>query len=529
MTPRQPIGLLVATLLGTLFVLHALWFFPFRLDDAFILLRYANNVRHHNGWVFNAGERVEGFTSPAMVAIESVLLHFDVNGLWWAKALGLVSGVLLFIGAIRIARMFDGSSIAWIVAAFFVAISMPLAVGSVNGLETAPFAACCVWGLILAQSTDRGWRVVGGILLGGAVCFRPDGALAFAAALAVALFRRQWLGLFLSWAAIALPVTLVRYLYFGSLTTNTYLAKIAPDAVNRWESGVDYLLRFGATPALIAGLVALIALTLKRVEARSFALFAVAWTIYVVWTGGDWVPRGRFFVPIIPILAAGLGAGLAQAGLWLFRSQAQPATWAAGLAVLFVLVCLPSAWADTSETHQQINTLTRGSLDGRERLGRWLHRATSPRDTVALFDVGEVGYESHIPTIDTGGLTDRSVAEKLHESAGQYLGYLLFPDPGTASAIAKDVVARHPDMIVNVLNGPLPQLLADPKKVWKGAYKQDIAMMENPDFKANYEYLCHVPGEWLQGERYAYNLFVRKGYKTRLKPTIKEDGRALCE
>jgi hypothetical protein len=131
--------------------------------------------------------------------------------------------------------------------------------------------------------------------------------------------------------------------------------------------------------------------------------------------------------------------------------------------------------------------------------------------------------------IDTGGLTDRTVAEKLHDSAGQYLGYLLFPDPGTAAAIAKDVLARHPDMIVNVLNGALPQLLADPKKVWKGAYKQDIAMMEDPDFKANYEYLCYVPGEWNQGERYAYNLFVRKGYKTRVKPTIKDDGSSLCE
>jgi hypothetical protein len=142
--------------------------------------------------------------------------------------------------------------------------------------------------------------------------------------------------------------------------------------------------------------------------------------------------------------------------------------------------------------------------------------------------VGEVGYESGIRIIDTGGLTDAPIARLLHQSRGEYLGWLLWPDPETASEIARLVLARNPEMVVNVLNGPLPTLLASHVQM-RGAYKQDIAMMKESNFRSNYEYLCFVPGERQPGgTRFAYNLFIRKGYKPRIVPTIGVDGLARC-
>src|SRR5512138_1556369 len=43
-------------------------------DDAMISMRYAYNLAHGNGLVWNAGERVEGFTNPLWV-FYMALLH----------------------------------------------------------------------------------------------------------------------------------------------------------------------------------------------------------------------------------------------------------------------------------------------------------------------------------------------------------------------------------------------------------------------------------------------------------------------
>ena len=44
-------------------------------DDGFINFRYVDQIRHGNGPVFNPGERVEAFTSPAWLAL---LLGLDL-------------------------------------------------------------------------------------------------------------------------------------------------------------------------------------------------------------------------------------------------------------------------------------------------------------------------------------------------------------------------------------------------------------------------------------------------------------------
>ncbi|MBN97985.1 MAG: hypothetical protein CME16_01875, partial [Gemmatimonadetes bacterium] len=54
-------ALLGAVCLG--YLLHVLHY-NFIADDAFITLRYAQNLASGDGLVFNLGERVEGFTSP---------------------------------------------------------------------------------------------------------------------------------------------------------------------------------------------------------------------------------------------------------------------------------------------------------------------------------------------------------------------------------------------------------------------------------------------------------------------------------
>src|SRR5688572_25768321 len=66
-------------ILATSFVIEGkTWFVLF--DDAMISMRYAYNLAHGLGPVWNAGERVEGFTNPLWVGIMA-LIHLLPLGL----------------------------------------------------------------------------------------------------------------------------------------------------------------------------------------------------------------------------------------------------------------------------------------------------------------------------------------------------------------------------------------------------------------------------------------------------------------
>src|SRR5688572_18535238 len=76
--PRPPMGVHRAILLIAVAsaAVTSWYFFPFTVDDAFIVARYAVNARDLGEWAFNAGERVSAMTSPLhgilMVALSFV-------------------------------------------------------------------------------------------------------------------------------------------------------------------------------------------------------------------------------------------------------------------------------------------------------------------------------------------------------------------------------------------------------------------------------------------------------------------------
>lgn len=62
---------MVLLLLVGIFVIHCLHL-NFTQDDAFISFRYVSNFIQGNGLVFNAGERVEGYTNFLWIIILSI-------------------------------------------------------------------------------------------------------------------------------------------------------------------------------------------------------------------------------------------------------------------------------------------------------------------------------------------------------------------------------------------------------------------------------------------------------------------------
>src|SRR5215208_1233784 len=81
-TPRYisafwwPAGVLIA---GGVFAWLTARCYPFVIDDAFISFRYAANLAHGHGLVFNPGERVEGYTDFLWTVLIAAFMKVGID------------------------------------------------------------------------------------------------------------------------------------------------------------------------------------------------------------------------------------------------------------------------------------------------------------------------------------------------------------------------------------------------------------------------------------------------------------------
>jgi arabinofuranosyltransferase len=311
------------------------WSHRWATDDAYINFRVVDNLLHGNGPVFNAGERVEAYTSAAWLAILAFLNGvFGLPLEWTSVILGI--GLTLFglaagsWGALLLARSSGRVGIGLPVGALVLVALRPMWDFSSSGLETG-LGYAWLGGTFLAlvaayrrreagaEAMQRGrpvrvldpWGLA--VLAGFGPLIRPDFAvfsLGFIAMLVVALrpARRRAV---LAWLAVAaaLPVAyqVFRMGYFAAVVPNTAIAKEAGEA--NWSRGWAYVKDFASPYALWLPVAALIALLAQRMRddwlagRRQAALLALIpavsgglHALFVVRVGGDFM-HGRLLLP----------------------------------------------------------------------------------------------------------------------------------------------------------------------------------------------------------------------------------------
>jgi len=303
-------------------------------EDGFIYFRVVENLLSGDGPVFNAGERVEAYTSPAWLALLALaggLLPFV--GL---EMISVVLGVVLSAagllaacaGALRLRRALapGRTAVALLPLGALVVASVPAFWGFItSGLETSLAfgwlggAFLGLTGLLQAEESPvapahpRRRSLALAVLIGLGPLVRPDLA-PFSACFLVALLllarpagRRTAVGLVA--AAIALPLVylIFRMGYFAALVPGTALAKEA--GLPYWERGFGYLGNLVLPYALPLPLAALgwrwwrlvgPAWREGRHRAAAVAVAPVAGallhTLYVVRLGGDYM-HGRMLLP----------------------------------------------------------------------------------------------------------------------------------------------------------------------------------------------------------------------------------------
>ena len=104
--PRRALPFGIAVALALVAIARDSW--PWIADDAFISLRYAENLLAGHGLCWNPGERVEGYSNLSWVLSSAVLMALGVDPITAVRALALASSaatlLLLAFGRLPPAR-----------------------------------------------------------------------------------------------------------------------------------------------------------------------------------------------------------------------------------------------------------------------------------------------------------------------------------------------------------------------------------------------------------------------------------------
>ncbi|MGH0029854.1 MAG: hypothetical protein ACQGVC_08690 [Myxococcota bacterium] len=405
--PRAHEWLLVVA--GALLVVRYRWL----LDDAFVYFRYVDNLLFTGaGLVFNAGEYVEGYSSPLQCL---VLVLLRAAGLDWMHAVTLL-GVTCFVGfallVVKLNRELSPDAPVVDLPLAYLACLYGTTSFFTSGLET-PLAHSMapVTALWLVRSRGAGLTA----LLALAPLARPELVLAVGG---VGLFRWWRDGrfpwrLFVS-TALAVGFWLAfRVVYYAELLPNTFYLKddvqVAQGLVYLWD-----LLR--GTAALPVATVACIVFALGRLRRQAdgpeappqptgdaaaraaMLLIAAAVAAYVVRIGGAALHYWYLAFPFTLAVCASAG-WMETAAQRLGASQRGVAAAALALAAVVALAYphqLSGHPFRRSESHTQIGVIGDASfhrLHPRLQPASWRGRVR-PRDMRAFARVlAQRGYD----------------------------------------------------------------------------------------------------------------------------------------
>ncbi len=300
-------------------------------DDAMISMRYARNLAHGLGLVWNpGGERVEGFTNPLWVLYMSFFHLFPIPPPKISLCIQLSGAVcmLLVLVYVRKIALFltTGSRLAAFSAVALTAFYIPLVNWSLQGMEVSLLA------LIVTGAVWMALRIPGGgqtplpfyFVLGAGTLVRIDITPLAVVLLATLMItdqenRRKHLLIGGSILLLSLGAqTALRYAYFGELLPNTYYLKMTGVSIfHRVQRGGGAFLDFASGMSWIVFLFPFVLLLLRRdwsvLLIAALFLTQCAYSIYV---GGDawewWGGSNRYIAIVMPLFFVLFGSALSR-------------------------------------------------------------------------------------------------------------------------------------------------------------------------------------------------------------------------
>lgn len=410
---------------GFAFILFSIRNLNAQLDDALIYARYVRNVIEGHGLVYNEGERFNGLTSPffSYLCTAGALVFHDV--------LEVINGLsALFLGATAVAWYGlwakRGLKVSGTLGACALVLSPYFYLTS--GMETSLFlflTLAAIW--FFEEGRAHAAMVVFALL----IVTRAEAVFLIASVGVVHLALRRKNPPAIAVVAPALIVSAVwafNALYYGQATPHTAMVKFWQGQSGYWGEWpfgfvtIGYQLDWfwGGRRWFLAAVLAFSVLGAwsTRTTIPTRVLFLNAAFQAVVFFVLN-VPNYHWYYGLFYLVVLGFaGVGLGQ---FLTHTRGLPRA----LALATVAVGLYALGALGSRA-----TLGAGPYPGYAQVGEWLARNTEASATVALVEVGTVGWYSRRPLIDILGLVtpktgrfikDRDLNSWLKEYSPDYI------------------------------------------------------------------------------------------------------------
>lgn len=444
-------------------------------DDAFIAFRYADHVVAGLGPVWNAGERVEGFSSPLWLGLLVAGRALGADLPAWAGAFGIAFAGLSLLAAHRLALALSSNRIAAAAACLATALVYPLYYWASAGLETTLFTllvTAAAWSMVTASTSTWPWALVAAFL----GLARPEGPFLVVALTVLAGLVHGGKALRPRRLLLALGPTLAwlvfRRLYFGAWLPNTYDAKATGDFARRLSAGLLYA-PWAIVALAAASVVVAFAWGKRRATLAALALPGCALTMVLV-AGGDWMWHGRMLLPVLPGLLA-----LCAAGIAVVPASRRPAlvlacalAWSGFLPSPTVLA-LALSGQHLPATEYQEGTMVPAALEA----ANFIAENYPAEALIAVNHAGALPYSLPNPCLDMTGLGDRHIARDV--AGGLHHKF-----------DAAYVLGRKPRLFV--LNS---RVRPGTRGIWyhAGYWIGETALVTHPDFQARYR---AVPIYW---------------------------------
>jgi arabinofuranosyltransferase len=420
-------------------------------EDAYISFRYARNLADGNGLVYNAGERVEGYSNFLWTVIMAAVIKLKLDPVHASRYLGIASALALLLFSFFAARRNDRPRrvTGGLVAGVIVASSSAVIVESVQGLETVFFTLLAAVGLVYScRGHGRELRGESGgppMLLIGSAFFvlaaltRPEGlGVFFLVTIAITLVRlkrgmkaasRAGLAAIYTFMAPWLLYWVLRYNYYGYPLPNTFYAKTGGGG-HHMLTGLEYVGNFLLDyPALAVLTLAVCVLPLTAPRRKPGAAkpkpmrysvvrpvlltVLIGYTAYVVTVGGDFKMTHRFIIPVLPAWAYLVDDAISR-GRWL-KTGSRLSVATPWIIVVIMLLNGYFAFGDAREWAAKRTW----DMQRRTAAGLYLAEHAPPGAVLAIHSAGIIPYVSGLKTIDMWGLNDLHIAHRKIHDMGQ--------------------------------------------------------------------------------------------------------------
>jgi len=295
-------------------------------DDAMVSMRYAWNLAHGNGLVWNIGEHVEGYTNLLQTLVMSVfaLILDKTTAVLAVQILGVAVMIVNAWLAVLVSRYiqlgrFDTRRTTFELMTFIGVLGYyPLVYWSVMGMETGLLTGLLLLATLfmfrLSINGDRWDLMMSSVGLGLAFLARPDSVIVAAVILGYGLLevarrlpRRRALAIgglaILIYLLLPIGQTVFRINYYESFWPNTYYLKVEGfPLTQRIRNGLAFILPFFKENWLFLLLACTAVLHGSSKEKRLLLVVGGALIAYQILIGGDAWRLWRMVSPGIPLL-----------------------------------------------------------------------------------------------------------------------------------------------------------------------------------------------------------------------------------